>query len=160
MQYPKKHKQSLEHENLDKLYPRRSKRIGRGLLVIALIAGAWFFADQAKRDYIIRAQVSSGMNMAYSVRTALEQYLADHGELPASNEDVGLPPASESSGDYVSQLGIEDGKIVIIYGNKAKEKIQGKHLLYVPDVSNPAEVSWQCSSPDIPDKWLNEPCRS
>ena len=82
MHYPKKHTQSLEHERLDKLYPRRSKRIGRGLLVIVFIAGAWFFADQAKRDYIVRAQVSAGMNMAYSVRTVLEQYLADHGELP------------------------------------------------------------------------------
>ena len=160
MQYPKNQKQSLEHERLDKLYPPRSKGIGRGLLVIVFIAGAWFFADQAKRDYIIRAQVSAGMNMSYSVRTALEQYLADHGELPASNEDLGLPPAAENSSDYVSQLGIEDGTIVIIYGNKAREKINGKHLLLVPDVSNPAEVSWQCSSPDIPDKWLTEQCRS
>ncbi len=159
MRFRKKQKQSLEHEQLDKLYPPRSKGIGRGLLVIVFIAGAWFFADEAKRDYIIRAQVSAGMVMSYSVRTLVEQYLADNGELPASNEDVGLPPASESSGDYVSQLGIEDGKIVIIYGNKAKEKIHGKHLLFVPDVSNPAEVSWQCSSPDIPDKWLVERCR-
>ena len=138
----------------------RGKGIGRGLLVIVFIAGAWFFADQAKRDYIIRAHVSAGMTKAYSVKIVVEQYLADHGELPASNEDVGLPPAVENSGNYVSQLGIEDGKIVIIYDNRASEKIHGKHLLFVPDVSNPAEVSWQCGSPDIPDKWLPEPCRS
>ncbi|MCZ6827064.1 MAG: pilin, partial [Gammaproteobacteria bacterium] len=154
------HKQSLEHERLDKLYPPRGKGIGSGLLVIVFIAGAWFFADQAKRDYIIRAHVSAGLARAYSVKIVVEQYLADHGELPASNEDVGLPPTGGNSGDYVSQLGIEDGKIVIIYGNKANEKIHGKHLLFVPDVSNPAEVSWQCSSPDIPDKWLVERCRS
>ncbi len=125
--------------------------IRRGLLFMILIGGLAFFYDLAKRNYTIRAQVSAGLVMAYSVTTVMEQYLADHGELPASNEDVGLPPAGENSGNYVSQLGIEDGKIVIIYG---------KHLLFVPDVSNPAEVSWQCSSPDIPDKWLVEQCRS
>ena len=142
------------------LYPPRSKGIGRGLLVIVLIAGVWFLADEAKRDYIVRAQVSSGLAMAYGVRNVLEQYLADHGELPAGNVDAGLPLAGENGGDYVSELGIEDGKIVIIYGNKANQKVHGKRLLYVPDVSSPAEVTWQCSSPDIPDKWLNEPCRS
>ncbi len=136
----------------------RSKNIGCGLLIIILIGGLAFFYDLAKRNYTIRAQVSAGLAMSYSARTLVEQYLADHGELPASNEDVGLPPAGENSGNYVSQLGIEDGKIVIIYGNKAKEKIQGMHLLFVPDVSNPAEVSWQCSSPDIPDIWLIEQC--
>ena len=160
MRYPKIQKQSLEHERLDKLYPRLSKDIGCGLLFMILIGGLAFFYDLAKRNYTIRAHVSGGMAMSYSVRALLEQYLADHGELPASNEDVGLPPAGENSGNYVSQLGIEDGKIVIIYGNKAKQKIHGKHLLFVPDVSNPAEVSWQCSSPDIPDKWLVEQCRS
>jgi len=159
MQHPKNQKQSLEHERLDKLYPRRSKRIGCGLLFMILIAGLAFFYDLAKRNYTIRAQVSVGMFMSYSVRTLVEQYLADHGELPARNEDVGLPSAGENSGKYTSQLGIEDGKIVIIYGNKAKEKIHGKHLLIVPDVSNLAEVSWQCSSPDIPDKWLIKQCR-
>ena len=138
----------------------RSKNIGCGLLFMILIGGSAFFWDLAKRNYTIRAQVSVGMFMSYSMRTLVEQYLADHGELPASNEDVGLPPAGENSGKYTSQLGIEDGKIVIIYGNKAKVKIQGMHLLIVPDVSNPAEVLWQCSSPDIPDKWLIERCRS
>jgi len=138
----------------------RSKNIGCGLLIVILIAGLAFFYDLAKRNYTIRAQVSAGLAMSYSARTLVEQYLSAHGELPARNEDVGLPPAAQNSGKYVSQLGIEDGKIVIIYGNKAKEKIRGKHLLVVPDVSNPTEVSWQCSSPDIPDKWLNEPCRS
>ena len=140
-------------------HPPRSKKIGRGLLVIAFLAGLMFFADRAKRDYTIRAEVTVGMATAYSMRNALEQYLADHRELPASNEDIGLPPASENNGKYVSQAGIEDGKIVIIYGNKANEKIHGKRLLYVPDVTNPADISWQCSSPDIPGKWLNEPCR-
>ncbi len=74
MRFRKKQKQSLEHERLDKLYPPRSKGIGRGLVVIVVIAGAWFFADQAKRDYINRAHVTAGQARAYSVRTVVEQY--------------------------------------------------------------------------------------
>ena len=98
--------------------------------------------------------------MAYRVRTAVEVYVEDHGELPASNEDAGLPPASEISGDYVSQIGIEGGEIVVVYGKEADPRIVGKTVVFVPDVSNHPDVSWTCSSPGIPDKYLTATCQS
>lgn len=151
--------QPLEHERLDTGFPPRSKGIGCGLLVIALIVGSVVITDRAKHDYTIRAQVSEGLNLAHRVRVAVEGYVEDYGELPANNEDAGLPPASEISGSYVSQIGIEDGEIVIVYGKKIDTRVVGKTIVLVPDVSNHPDISWTCSSPDIPNKWLTSACR-
>ena len=48
MRFRKKQKQSLEHEQLDKLYPRLSKGIWRGLLFMILIAGLAVFFEWSR----------------------------------------------------------------------------------------------------------------
>ena len=153
--------QPLEHERLDELFSsRRVKGIGCGVVVLIVLIGSQFIWSTARRDYSIRAEVSQGMNLAFRVRSAVEEYLGDHGELPANNEEAGLPPPNEISDNYVSQVGVEDGEIVVVYGNKAHEKIAGKKLMLVPDTSNALEFSWTCNSYDIQDKWLSSTCRT
>jgi type IV pilus assembly protein PilA len=155
--------QPIEHERLDELYSSGggvTRRIGCGLVVVTFLVGSAVMWSTAKRDYTIRAEVSEGVALAYRVRTAVEAYVEVHGELPLSNEDAGLPPASEISGEYVSRIGIENGEIVVVYGKKADTRIVGKTIVLVPDVSNYPDVSWTCGSPGIPDKWLTSRCRS
>ena len=155
--------QPIEHERLDERYSSGggvTRRIGCGLVVVIFLVGAVMWSTRAKRDFIIGAEVTEGVALAYHVSTAVEAYVEVHGELPLSNEDAGLPPASEISGEYVSQIGIEDGEIVVVYGKKADTRIVGKTIVLVPDVSNYADVSWTCGSPGIRDKWLTSSCRS
>ena len=153
--------QPLEHERLDELFsPRRVQGIGCGVIVLIVLIGSQFIWSTARRDFSIRAEVTQGMAQAFRVRLAVEEYLGDHGELPANNEEAGLPPPNEISDDYVSQVGVEDGEIVVVYGNKAHEKIAGKKLMLVPDTSNGLEFSWTCNSYDIQDKWLSSTCRT
>ena len=156
--------QPVEHERLDELYSSDRGFFGRigwgSLIVVIFLVGLSIIGSTSKRNYIIKAQVSQGVVLAIRVRIAVEAYVDAHGELPASNEDAGLPLASEISDNYVSQIGIEDGEIVVVYGRNAESRIAGKTIVVVPDVSNPPIVSWTCSSPDIPDKWLTSDCRS
>ncbi len=155
--------QPIEHERLDELHSSGgggAGRIGCGLVIVIFLVGSPFMWSTMKRDYTTKAQVTEGTGLAYRVRTAVEVYVEDHGDLPASNEDAGLPSASEINGNYVSQIGIEDGEIVVVYGKNADSRIVGKTIVFVPDVSNHADVSWTCSSPGIPDKWLTSECRS
>ena len=154
--------QPIEHERLDELYSSGgsvTRRIGCGLVVVIFLVGAVMWSTRAKRDFIIGTEVTEGVALAYRVRAAVEAYVEVHGELPLSNEDVGLPPASEISGENVSQIGIEDGEIVVVYGKKADTRIVGKTVVFVPDVSNHPDVSWTCSSLGIPDKYLTSTCR-
>jgi type IV pilus assembly protein PilA len=127
---------------------------------VIFLVGSEVIWSTAKRNYTIRAEVSEGVNLAYGARTAVEVYVEEHGELPGGNEEAGLPPAGEISSKYVRQIGIEDGEIVVLYGKKADTRIIGKTIVIVPDISNHPEVSWTCSSPGIPDKWLPSRCRS
>jgi hypothetical protein len=96
--------QAIEHERLEELFsPRRGLGgIGCGVIVLILLIGSSFWWTTSKRNYSIRAQVSVGMALAFGVRSAVEEYVKDHGELPANNEQAGLPPPNEITGDYVS----------------------------------------------------------
>lgn len=73
---------------------------------------------------------------------------------------MGLAPASEISGQYVSAVRIEDGVVVVSYGNNANESLQRRSLMLVPDASSLPTVSWECFSSDIASEWLPEACRS
>ncbi len=155
--------QPTEHERLDKFDNSGggvARRIGCGLLVVIFLVGSTVMWKTLKRDYTTKSQDSNGVGLGYRVRNAVEEYVEVHGKLPASNEDAGVPPASEIGGNYVSRIAIEDGDIVIVYGKNADTRIVGKTIVFVPDDSNDPDVSWTCSSPDIPDKWLTSSCRS
>ena len=107
--------QSIEHERLEKGFRRRGlggNGCGVVLLILIVFIGSPFWWSTAKRNYTIRAQVSQGMTEAFRVRSAVEEYLKSHGELPANNEEAGLPPPYEISGKYVSQIVVEDGELL------------------------------------------------
>jgi len=157
-----KPEQPLEHERLHELFGRRrgGRRIGCGVLVLGLIAGSQFMWTKGRQDYTIRAQVSEGVNLSYSVRSAIEEYFNNQSELPANNDEADLPMPGKINGNYVSQVSVKDGEIVVVYGNNAHENVAGKTLLFVPDASKGPEFSWTCSSLEIPDKWLSSRCRT
>jgi type IV pilus assembly protein PilA len=156
--------QPVEHQRLDEFHSSGggvARRIGCSFLVVViLLVGSPFMWSKLKGDYTIKAQMSEGLSLNYRVRAGVDVYIEQHGEFPASNEDAGLPPASEITGNYVSQVGVDDGKIVVIYGKKADRRLVGKTVVFVPDMSNQQDVSWTCSSQDIPDKWLTSTCQS
>ena len=97
---------------------------------------------------------------AVSVSAGPATNLEVNAEVPIveAGDAVGL--TYEITDDYVSQIAVEDGEVIVVYGNKAREQIAGKTLTLVPDASNSPEVSWTCNSLDIPDKWLTSMCRT
>ena len=129
------------------------------IIVLVIVVGSVILWPIMRRDYVVKSQVSEGTVLAYRARAAFEVYLEDHGEIPANNEDADLPPASEVNGKYVSQINIEGGEIIVVYGKAVDESVAGKTVVFVPDLSNDHDVSWTCTSPDIPDKWLPSMCQ-
>lgn len=155
----------LEHEQLDgasgSAARRIAGRIGYFLVFIVIISvGSLVITIPAERDYAIRAEVSGGISLAYSVRPALEEYFERHGEFPASNSEADLPPPREINSQYVSEVRVEQGGVVVVFGDQLHDKITGKSLMLVPHMSDEAEFSWTCMSSEIPDKWLIAGCRS
>ena|GEM_PF-1598780 len=145
-----------EHRNFD---GGRGGRYGCGLIVLIILVASVISWPIMRRDYIVKSQVSEGTILAYRVRAAFEKYLEEFGDIPTNNEHASLPPGSEVNGKYVSQIYIEGGEIIVVYGKAVDEDVAGKTVVFVPDVSRDHDISWTCTSSDIPDKWLPSMCQ-
>jgi len=105
--------------------------------------------------------------------------VADKGTWPdddgTGGGDLGLdaPPA----GKYVTGITVDQGNIVITYGDQANDKIDGDILVLAPGLSDNDDVIWVCgnaaapsalasaapaaaSTTDLPGKYMPSTCRS
>ena len=112
----------------------------------------------AYNDYTVRAQVSEGLNLSGGAKAAVAEYYLDTGELPDNNQAAGLGRSGDFSGMYVSGVVVDEGSIIISYGNQSHEIIDGKSLILTPDVESD-RVTWLCYSDTIPGKHLPAACR-
>ncbi len=111
----------------------------------------------AYQDYTIRAQVSEGLFLAAPAKASISQYYADQNAFPMSNAEAGLPESVSISGEYVTSVSVNGGRIDITYGNNANGNIDGSTLTLVPEVGNEI-LQWTCGG-DIADVWLPAACR-
>ncbi len=125
--------------------------------VIAILAA---IALPAYQDYIIRAQVATGMLHASEIEPVVGEYLAQTSEC-ATNGVGGIKQPGEYVEPYVQSIDTgrmnNTGKcgIQITFGNKANAKLTGKRIwLELDSGSN----TWQCSS-EIENRYLPQTCR-
>ena len=88
------------------------------------------------------------------------EYVLDNREYPLNNSEAGLSPANQITGNYVSSVAVDEGQVVVTYGNNAHGSIQGNTLYLVPDASNYPNVYWTCVSQDLANKWVPAACRN
>ena len=111
----------------------------------------------AYQDYTIRAQVSEGFFLAAPAKASISQYYADQNAFPMSNAEAGLPESLSISGEYVTSVSVNGGRIDITYGNNANGNIDGSTLTLVPEASD-GILRWSCGG-NIADVWLPAACR-
>ena len=129
------------------------------VISIALTGIIAAIAIPAYQDYTIRAQVSEGLQLSSTVKPRIEEYIATHNNAPADESDLNIDRATLGAGTFVSGIGVEDGTIIITYGNEAHAIIQGTNLMLVPEQTADAYIEWSCYSPDIEAKHLPAACR-
>ena len=133
--------------------------------IFAFVASLLFvvlhlLTKQSQEVRTIRAQVAEGLEVSGGVRAAVTEFFLENREWPTDNDAVDLAPADEIVGNYVSGVSVEDGVVVVTYGNSAQDSIQGHSIWFEPDESNPPAVSWSCYRSDIADEFLPSTCRS
>ena len=64
------------------------------MIVVAIIGLLAAVAMPAYTDYSIRAQISEGLNLAGSAKTAVTEYYQNRSVFPTDNADAGLHAAS------------------------------------------------------------------
>ena len=129
------------------------------MIVVAIIGILAAIAIPAYSTYTIRTQVSEGIGLMASAKVSASEYYQENGAYPANNAIAGLGPPTTIAGDYVTQVAIVSGAILITYGNDANQNIAGGILTFSPSTSA-GSVSWVCNSgATIADRYLPATCR-
>ena len=140
------------------------------MIVVAIIAILAAIAIPQYQNYLIRTQVSEGMNLADGAKTAVSEFYNNKGHFPKAGASAGLPTlAASTAGKYVSSTVVENGVITASFSKtapqEANDKIDGKHVSLSP-VDLGGTITWNCRSTaqgakktDVPEQYLPTACR-
>ena len=121
------------------------------MIVVAIIGILAAIAIPAYQDYTIRSQVSEGMTLAASAKTAVSEAFANKGTPPADRKAAGMTEdKTDTSGNYVTSVEVKDGTITITYGNEVNAVIKDETLSLTPYETPDLSIVWRCGSAGAP----------
>jgi type IV pilus assembly protein PilA len=121
------------------------------MIVVAIIGILAAIAIPAYQNYTIRAQATEGLTLADGWKTAIAEYYANTGVMPALIAN--LAGTCASVGKYEASILVSGGSIVIGYGNLANAKLQSSGsntLALIPYINTNNDVLWQCGAAAVP----------
>lgn len=117
------------------------------MIVIAIIGILAAIAIPAYQDYTIRSQASECLTLAAAAKTAISETYSNDGAVPANRTAAGMSPnATDTNGQYVTQVDVVGGEIICTYGGNANVNITGNTLVMTPYNTQDNSLAWQCSS--------------
>jgi type IV pilus assembly protein PilA len=125
------------------------------MIVVAIIGILAAIAIPAYQNYTIRAQVTEGLSLADSWKTAIGEYFTQNGSFPTGSSSTGgaglVAVNGTTSGKYVSSVVVTTGGAVLItYGNSVNSKISGNTLSLNPATDTAGDVIWICGTQAAP----------
>ena len=121
------------------------------MIVVAIIGILAAIATSAYQTYTIRAQVMEGINLAVSAKTPVVDAFLLNGEAPAGRPGAGMTVnPTDTVGNYVQSVNIVNGRIDIMYGNRANAVIDGLILSLTPYETADLSVIWRCGNSPAP----------
>jgi len=139
------------------------------MIVVAIIAILAAIAIPQYQNYLIKTQVSEGVNLADGAKTAVAEYFQNYGKYPANNASAGLSPAASVKGKYVTSLTQTSGVITVLFNEAAANANIKNTSLSLSPFNNGGSISWNCRSNSggattaggtyVPDVYLPTICR-
>jgi type IV pilus assembly protein PilA len=130
------------------------------MIVVAIIAILAAIAIPAYQDYVIRSQVSEGINLVSAAKTAVAEYENNFGMFPADNTEAGLPAPTSIIGKYTTSVGVANGVITVTYGGSApaNTNIDFSTIEFSP-IAQGGSIEWACTGGDVNVKYRPAACR-
>ena len=115
------------------------------MIVVPIIGTLSALAIPAYQSYLIRAQISEGLNLVGPLKNAVTEYHEQNGAYPADNVAAAIAPPASYSGNYVAAMSITGPVISIQFGNDANAIITGRTITLTAS-SNSGSMTWVCAS--------------
>src|ERR1700744_1588165 len=141
------------------------------MIVVAIIAILAAIAIPQYQNYIIRTQVSEGLNLADGAKTAVSEFYNNKGHFPRVGASAGLPAVDASTGGkYVKTTLVANGVITAKFANaangkEANDKINDSVVALSP-FDNGGTITWNCKHTskaakptDVQEQFLPQACR-
>jgi len=129
------------------------------MIVVAIIGILASIAIPAYQSYLIRAQISEGINMSGPFKNAVAAFHKETGVFPVGNADAALDLPASYTGNYVDSISVSGDVISILYGNNANAEING-WTVTITATANEGSMNWACASGGIiSDTYLPSSCR-
>jgi type IV pilus assembly protein PilA len=136
------------------------------MIVVAIIGILAAIAIPAYQDYTIRSQVTEGMSLASSIKTAVAEQFANTGVWPQTLTELGIVDAAGAEtppfGKYVSSVDMAGfGTILITYSSvapyQANSVLDTQTVALQPYLSDNQDVIWRCGQAAVPDGTDTDP---
>ena len=129
------------------------------MIVVTIIGVLAAIAIPMYQRYVIRTQVSEGLNLSGTAKNAVGDFYMGTGMWPSNNATAGLSDPTDIFGNYTAQVEVKDNIIEIQYGNDAHSDISGQ-IVTLTAADNAGSISWICASAGvIQNRHLPEACR-
>ena len=118
------------------------------MIVVAIIGILAAIAIPMYQRYVIRAQISEGLELAAGAKAAVSEYYMHHGSWPSDNTEAALAAGTDIRGTYTEHVVVEDNVIEIRFGYEANSAIDNGTVTLTAD-DNDGSVSWSCTNATI-----------
>ena len=125
------------------------------LIVMGVLAILALLAMPNFTDRIVRQQVAETLEVVDFAKRKVALFRGLSGKFPADNVEASLPPPDKIVGSFLSSVTVQDGALVLVFGNGANPMLKGKRLslrpAYVPDYPD-VPLVWICAGAAVPEK--------
>ena len=128
------------------------------MIVVAILGILLAIAVPAYNDYVIRAKVSEGINLAATIKVAITESRFASGTFPTTLEAAGAPTRMES--DYFDSLHLTGvpGEFCLHLRN-IDPRVNGELFRFTPRVVG-ATIQWSCNLQQFVDaRYVPATCR-
>ena len=116
--------------------------------VIGILAAV---AIPTYQNYVVRAQVSEGVSIAAPTKARVAGSFLAKGDAPVDRTEAGLTAnATDTAGKYVASVNVDQGAVIVTYGNDASAQIANLTFTMTPYETNNMGVVWRCGSAPEP----------